>query len=179
MRRLSVSEAAFVLSVSDSTVRRRIKHGELRALRELVGGRTRTWVILEPVEDLEDVSLVETVQALESVEQPQTDFASPAPTLISAVRPAPPVAVASAPAEPTEQVEPLVFERPEPGQSWLTGWALRTPRTQEWVAPSGAGEPVLTLRLSDARVHRTEELARTYASWLPIEVEPMPVAVGA
>jgi hypothetical protein len=97
------------------------------------------------------------------------------PTPISGAVPQP---VMAAP-EPTKHVEPLAFERPEPRQSWLTGWALRTPRTLEWVAPSGAGEPRLTLRLGEARVHRTEQLARTYASWLPIEVEAMAVAVSA
>ncbi len=165
MRRLSVSEAAFVLSVSDSTVRRRIKRGELRALRELVGGRTRTWVILES-----DVSTVD----LPEPEVPRPAVAL-APTPI--VRPTTPPAVPEP--EPPEHIEPLPFERPEPSQSWQTGWALRTPRNLEWVAPSGAGDPRLTLRLAEARVHRTEQLARTYASWLPIEVEAMPVAVGA
>jgi len=79
LRRLSVPEVAFVLSVSDSTVRR-IKRGEIRALRELVGGRTRTWVILEASEDADAVG---TVGALETVEEPVIDVAQRVPTPIS------------------------------------------------------------------------------------------------
>ena len=167
MRRLSVSQAASELSVSDSTVRRRIKRGELRALRELVDARTRVWVILGSDDAAEEVATVDAVsEALAAVAIPTPIAETPPSQLV-------------AEPERTRQIEPLVFERPEPPQTWLTGWALRTPRNLEWVAPSGAGEPLLTLRLAEARVHRTEQLARTYASWLPIEVEAMPVAVGA
>jgi hypothetical protein len=66
-----------------------------------------------------------------------------------------------------------------PPSKWVTGWALREPKSYAWVAPSSASDPRLTLRLSEARIHESEHLARTYGNWLPIDVEPAEVAVGA
>lgn len=46
-QRMTVAEAARVLGVSESTVRRRIQRGELRAMQSMGEGRGRWWVLLE------------------------------------------------------------------------------------------------------------------------------------
>ncbi|MEZ4501901.1 MAG: helix-turn-helix domain-containing protein [Dehalococcoidia bacterium] len=57
-QRMTVAEAARVLGVSESTVRRRIQRGELRAMQSMGEGRGRWWVLLE--EDTPAASAPET-----------------------------------------------------------------------------------------------------------------------
>jgi excisionase family DNA binding protein len=52
-QRMTVAQAARALGVSESTVRRRIERGELRAVQSVGEGRSRWWVLLEQTPPVE------------------------------------------------------------------------------------------------------------------------------
>lgn len=167
MIRMSVAEAARVLSVSPSTVRRRIARGEQRALKEIVDGRSRVWVVFETTAEPPDSVAQEHSRAQEHSSD-GVDRIDAEPQREPAV-----LAEWTRPETATKHERRVI-----PPESWVVGWALRDPKTFDWVAPSSAGDPQFTARLNDARLHRTRALARTYARWLPVTVEPTEVAVG-
>ena len=163
MIRMSVAEAAKSLGVSASTVRRRIERGELWALRELVDGRARVWVLIE--EQADDLPRsVDEKRAMSPVQlRPAAELARPT------------VKTTAVDLESWRRAP----QRVVPPTDWVVGWALRDPRTLDWVAPSVTSRPRMTTNLGEARVHATRESALIYADWLPIEVEPAEVAVDA
>ena len=57
-RKLTVADAARELGVSESTVRRRVRRGDLPSLRLVEGGRDRTWVLLDEAAEAVPVSTV-------------------------------------------------------------------------------------------------------------------------
>jgi excisionase family DNA binding protein len=107
IRRLTVLEAARALGVSQSTVRRRVRRGELRSMRLVDGGRLRSWVML-------DVS--STAAAAEPPpERVRARALSPAPAAVLAA--------------------PRSFVRPALPRG--TGWCLRHRRTYAWLKSWG------------------------------------------
>lgn len=161
---MSVAEAAKALAVSTSTIRHRIECGDQRALREITNGRTRVWVLLEESAfDGDSAKLL-----------PHDDLVPHLGEQLPARSDSPPSGDSPLSGDELRLSGP---DRVMPPTSWVVGWALREPASFDWVAPSSAGRPELTASLSEARIHRTIERARTYAKWLPIQVQPAEVAV--
>jgi len=151
MERVSVSEAAKRLGVSASTVRRRLKLGELGSERE-PGANGRVWVLLgEPAED-----------RVPDADAPQPlRFTSPTP------RVEPPAAVAPLTAWPTPASRaPISLEaeraarRGGAGPTLGFAWGARDRRTYRWLAAGTEAHPVFGDLSRAARYHdRSQALA--------------------
>lgn len=151
MERVSVSEAAKRLGVSTSTVRRRMKSGELASERE-AGTNGRAWVLLG-----------------ETVEDSGPEVGAPQPLRLTP--PAPPVepaaAVAPQAAWPTvASRKPISLEaeraarRGAAGPSLGFAWGARDRRTYRWLAAGTEAHPVFGDLSRAARYHdRSQALA--------------------
>ena len=145
MERLSVSEAAERLGVSASTVRRRVRSGELDSERE-PGANGRVWVLLG-----------------EAAENRAPEFESPQPLQFTAPTPIvaqPPTAVPSLTTWPTAASRrPISLEaeraarRGAVGPSLGFAWGARDRRTYRWLAAGTEAHPVFGDLSRAARYH--------------------------
>ncbi len=149
MERVSVSEAAKRLGVSASTVRRRMKSGELESERE-DGANARVWVLLG--ERAEDSGELEPPQPLR--------FARPA---LSTWAPAVGVPAASWPTAASRAPISLEAERAARrggGPNLGFAWGARDRRTYRWLTAGSEANPVFGDLSRAARYHdRSQALA--------------------
>ena len=149
-QRVTVAEAARALGVSETTVRRRIQRGELRAMQSVgmqsVGeGRGRWWVLLE---DSGAASQVEP--------DPLHPEATPEPAVI----------------EPTP-IWSLDTTRPALPRG--TGWCLRHVRTYAWLKSWGVAVEFAP-RFTDAFWFESRASAERAARELALPVDVVEVA---
>lgn len=107
-QRMTVAEAARALGVSESTVRRRIQRGELRAMQSMGEGRGRWWVFLD-----------------ESEVDADADSDAPLSTASSDASTAAPTPIWS-------------LETARPAVPRGSGWCLRHQRSYTWLKSWGA-----------------------------------------
>jgi excisionase family DNA binding protein len=151
MERVSVSEAAKRLGISSSTVRRRMKSGELASERE-AGTNGRVWVLLgETVEDrgpeLDASQLLRFTPPTPSVE----------PAAEVAQQTAWPTAASRAPISLEAE---RAARRAGAGPSLGFAWGARDRRTYRWLAAGTEAHPVFGDLSRAARYHdRSQALA--------------------
>ena len=148
-RRMTVAEAARALGISQSTVRRRIQRGELRAMQSMGDGRGRWWVLVD-----------EKTPRVES--EPEGSPETPAPEA-SAERSAP---------EPTSMWS---LDTARPALPRGTGWCLRHRRSYAWLKSWGAGLE-FTPRFTDAFWFDSRTSAERAARELALPVDVVEVA---